>query len=132
MLASVFALFTFCYVTRTLYDIFIAPTLGFAQLFSGVCLPLLWDFVPIFLMFAYHFQNLKILKKDQTKKRNRMSGDISSNLNFSSDTPQSEIHTKNLTSSLTSADSESFGSPYRLHAKSSLVRQAEMMMLNNH
>jgi hypothetical protein len=69
MLASVFAIFTFCYVTRTLYDILVAPTLGFWQIFSGVTLPLLWDFVPIFLMFNYHFRNLKILDKNNTKTK---------------------------------------------------------------
>ena len=55
MLSAVFGLFTFCYVTRSIYDVTISPTLDFPNLFSGTCLPLLWDFIPILLMFTYHF-----------------------------------------------------------------------------
>ena len=66
MLALVFATFTICYLSRTLYDIFVGAGLEFSKLFSGVCLPLLWDGLPIFLMFAYHYKNLKML---ETEKR---------------------------------------------------------------
>lgn len=62
MLSAVFAIFTFCYVTRTFYDIFVPPTLNFPEIFSGICLPILWDFVPIFLMFLYHLQNTRMLE----------------------------------------------------------------------
>ena len=55
MLSMVFLVFTFCYVTRTLYDWFVTPSANFPNIFSGVSLPILWDFVPIFLMFAYHY-----------------------------------------------------------------------------
>lgn len=67
MLFAVFAIFTFCYVTRTLYDIFVDVNLEFANALSGVCLPCLWDGLPIFLMFAYHFQNLRIMQAAQSK-----------------------------------------------------------------
>ena len=70
MLASVFAIFTFCYTTRTIYDFTISNDLTFANIFSGICLPILWDAVPIFLMFAYHYQNLKQI---DNKKNNRAS-----------------------------------------------------------
>ena len=53
MLALVFGIFTFCYATRTLYDWLVVPTLDFGNFFSGVSLPILWDFLPIFLMFTY-------------------------------------------------------------------------------
>ena len=66
MLAAVFATFTVCYLTRTLYDITVEPNLQFMNLFTGVCLPLIWDSLPISLMFAYHYQNLKLL---QNKKK---------------------------------------------------------------
>lgn len=66
MLAAVFAVFTFCYVTRTFYDIFVTPTTEFGNIFSGICLPLLWDFTPISMMFIYHFQNL--IKEKASKK----------------------------------------------------------------
>ena len=62
MLSAVFGIFTFCYVTRTLYDILVPPSLEFPEIFSGVSLPILWDFVPIFLMLAYHFQNSRMLE----------------------------------------------------------------------
>lgn len=61
MLSAVFAIFTICYVTRTLYDIFVPPSLGFPEIFSGICLPILWDFVPIFLMLTYHLQNIRMI-----------------------------------------------------------------------
>ena len=73
MLSAVFAIFTICYVTRTLYDLFISPNLTFAHLFSGVTLPLLWDFTPIFLMFTYHYLNLRILN-EQEKNRDSSRG----------------------------------------------------------
>lgn len=66
MLSTVFAIFSFGFVTRTLYDFIVPPNLNFNNIFSGVCLPILWEFVPIFLMFAYHYQNLKQLKKKTT------------------------------------------------------------------
>ncbi len=65
MLFAVFAIFTFCYVTRTLYDIFVPANLDFPNLFTGVTLPCLWDGLPMFLMFAYHFQNLRVLQAAQ-------------------------------------------------------------------
>ena len=61
MLAAIFGVFTFSYFTRTLYDWLIDVNLDFANIFSGYVLPILWDFLPIFLMFHYHFQNLRIL-----------------------------------------------------------------------
>ena len=67
MLFAVFTIFTFCYVTRTLYDIFVDANLDFGNALSGVCLPCLWDGLPIFLMFAYHFQNLRIMQALQKK-----------------------------------------------------------------
>ena len=62
MLTTIFGVFTICYVTRTLYDCIVRPTLGFAQLFSGMLLPLLWDFTPIFMMFHYHYKNLRMIE----------------------------------------------------------------------
>ena len=59
MLFTVFIVFTFCYVTRTIYDLCVDPTLDFPNIFSGVVLPILWDFVPILLMFTYHYKNMK-------------------------------------------------------------------------
>ena len=67
MLAAVFATFTVCYLTRTLYDITVEPNLQFMNLFTGVCLPLIWDSLPISLMFAYHYQNLKLLQNKKKK-----------------------------------------------------------------
>ena len=57
MMTLIFGVFTFCYTTRTLYDWIIPPNRYFANIFSGICLPILWDFLPIFLMFLYHFKN---------------------------------------------------------------------------
>ena len=71
MLASVFGVFTFSYSTRTLYDWFIEANLVFANFFSGFTLPILWDFLPIFLMFAYHFQNLRVLQKPKQNKSSK-------------------------------------------------------------
>ena len=68
MLSAVFATFTFCYVTRTLFDFFVSPSLSFTSLFWGVLLPVLWDFIPIFLMFTYHFQNLMLIKKTKDER----------------------------------------------------------------
>jgi len=67
MLFAVFTIFTFCYVTRTMYDIFVSDFLAFENAISGVCLPCIWDGLPIFLMFAYHFQNLRIMQAAQRK-----------------------------------------------------------------
>lgn len=69
MLTLVFGVFTFCYLTRTLYDLLIVPNKNFGNLFSGVCLPILWDVVPISLMFAYHFQNSRVQDHRDAKKR---------------------------------------------------------------
>ena len=55
MLAAIFGIFTFSYFTRTLYDWLVSPSLEFANAFSGIALTILWDFLPIFLMFGYHF-----------------------------------------------------------------------------
>lgn len=55
MLATIFGVFTIAYVSRTFYDWLVPPSLAFANSFSGVCLPLLWDFLPISLMFVYHY-----------------------------------------------------------------------------
>ena len=65
ILTSVFAIFTFCYIRRTFYDFFVTPDLIFSNIFSGVTLPILWDFVPIVLMFTYHYKNCKSMKKEQ-------------------------------------------------------------------
>ena len=59
MLFAVFAIFTLSYTTRTIYDIFIGTSVSFGGLFSGLCLPLFWDFLPTLLMFGYHFQNMR-------------------------------------------------------------------------
>ena len=59
MLTTIFGVFTICYISRTLYDCIVSPTLGFAQLFSGLFLPLFWDFMPIYMMFNYHYKHLK-------------------------------------------------------------------------
>ena len=69
MLAAVFATFTICYLTRTLYDFFVTPSLEFAKLFSGVNLPIIWDFSPIFMMLVYHYQNLRLLQSNKDKKK---------------------------------------------------------------
>ena len=63
LLASIFAIFTFCYVTRTIYDLTVSPNLEFGNLFSGIALPLIWDGVPISMMLFYHFKNMKMLKE---------------------------------------------------------------------
>lgn len=63
-LTAVFAMFTFCYITRTIYDFMVVPDFEFAHMFSGVTLPIMWDFVPIFLMFAYHYKNSKLIKEE--------------------------------------------------------------------
>ena len=60
MLTAVFAVFTFCYVTRAIFDLTIDPNLNFPNLFYGLLLPLLWDWVPILLMFVYHYKNAKL------------------------------------------------------------------------
>ena len=79
MLAAVFATFTVCYLTRTLYDITVEPNLEFMNLFTGVCLPIVWDSLPISLMFAYHYQNLKLLQnKKSTKSPNESRQNTSS------------------------------------------------------
>lgn len=57
MLTLIFGVFTICYSTRTVYDWMIPPTKNFFNIFTGVSLPILWDFVPIFLMFFYHYKN---------------------------------------------------------------------------
>ena len=67
MLTSVFLVFTLCYISRTIYDFTIPTDLKFGDVLSGVCLPVLWDGLPISLMFTYHFLNLRLLKK--TKKQ---------------------------------------------------------------
>lgn len=59
MLFAVFSVFTVCYVSRSIYDVTVEPTLDFPNLFSGVTLPLLWDLLPISLMFLYHWKNMK-------------------------------------------------------------------------
>ena len=59
MLFAVFSVFTVCYVSRSIYDVTVEPTLDFSNLFSGVTLPLLWDLLPISLMFLYHWKNMK-------------------------------------------------------------------------
>ena len=60
MLTAVFAVFTFCYVTRAIFDLTSDPNLNFPNLFYGLLLPLLWDWVPIFMMFVYHYKNAKL------------------------------------------------------------------------
>ena len=57
MLTLIFGVFTICYTTRTVYDWMIPPNKNFFNIFSGISLPILWDFVPIFLMFFYHYKN---------------------------------------------------------------------------
>ena len=59
ILFAVFFVFTICYVSRAFYDVMVAPSLKFANLFTGLTLPILWDFVPIFFMFLYHFMNMR-------------------------------------------------------------------------
>ena len=71
MLAAVFATFTICYLSRTIYDYSITPNLTFINLFTGVNLPLIWDFVPIFLMLVYHYQNLRLLQSEEDKKKTK-------------------------------------------------------------
>ena len=63
LLASIFAIFTFCYVTRTIYDLTVEVNLQFGNLFSGIALPLIWDGVPISMMLFYHFKNMTMLKQ---------------------------------------------------------------------
>lgn len=58
ILYAVFFVFTVCYVSRTIYDLTVDPTLEFPNLFSGVLLPILWDFTPILLMFGYHYKSI--------------------------------------------------------------------------
>ena len=74
MLFTVFIVFTVCYVTRTIYDLCVDPTLDFANLFSGVVLPILWDWVPILLMFTYHYNNMKNTKNKNLLGSNSTSG----------------------------------------------------------
>ena len=57
MLTLIFLVFTICYTTRTVYDWVIPPNKNFFNIFTGVSFPILWDFVPIFLMFFYHYKN---------------------------------------------------------------------------
>ena len=59
ILFAVFFVFTVCYVSRAIYDVTVDPNLKFANLFSGLTLPILWDFLPIFLMFLYHYMNMR-------------------------------------------------------------------------
>ena len=64
MLAIVFSLFTFCYITQFVYNMIVDELdVAFMSAFSGFTLPIMWDFMPILLMFSYHFQNLRILKE---------------------------------------------------------------------
>ena len=72
MLAAIFGVFTIAYFTRTLYDWLVEPSIHFANSFSGFTLPILWDFLPITLMFAYHFQSLIVLQKSQAKKAKKL------------------------------------------------------------
>jgi len=59
MLFGVFFVFTICYVSRSIYDVTVEPNTNFPNLFSGMILPVFWDFMPISMMFAYHFKNMR-------------------------------------------------------------------------
>ena len=137
MLFTVFIVFTFCYVTRTIYDLCVDPNLNFPNIFSGVVLPILWDFVPILLMFTYHYNNMKSQKSK---------GVLSANLDRRSKTSTADgssslvdrsalISTHNSDNALPRVISHSESSSELAEkyldreAKSSLVREAEALML---
>ena len=137
MLFTVFIVFTFCYVTRTIYDLCVDPNLNFPNIFSGVVLPILWDFVPILLMFTYHYNNMKSQKSKGVLSANLDRRSKTSTVDGSSSLVDRSalISTHNSDNALPrvishSESSSEIGEKYLdREAKSSLVREAEALML---
>jgi hypothetical protein len=61
-LSAVFWLFTFAFMSRTIYDFSTKIGGGFWVIYLGLALPLLWDFLPIFLMALLHYREAMIAK----------------------------------------------------------------------
>lgn len=56
-LSTIFALWTFAFMSRAIYDYSTKMKGHFWTTFLGLALPLLWDFLPIFLMSLLHFRD---------------------------------------------------------------------------
>ena len=79
MLSAVFGIFTFCYVSRAIYDLVAGVDLQFKNIFTGTTFPVIWDGLPIFLMFAYHMQNSKKIKEQKRQKIFDMQYEVTNN-----------------------------------------------------
>lgn len=66
-LTSIFALFTFAFMSRAIYDFATRMNGSFLTTFLGLALPLIWDFLPIFLMSLFHLRDVRIERRLQTK-----------------------------------------------------------------
>jgi hypothetical protein len=54
---SIFALFMFAFLSRAIYDYSTKINGSYIAVFLGLALPLLWDFLPIFLMSLMHYRD---------------------------------------------------------------------------
>ena len=64
-LSMIFALWTFAFLSRAIYDYVTKMNGYFWTTFLGLALPLLWDFLPIFLMSLLHFRDQRIERRLQ-------------------------------------------------------------------
>ena len=80
MLASIFGLFTFTYLTRTAYIFWAGVTTSFLKFYLGLALPILWDVLPIGLMLVYHLlAALRYNRKNGHQEAESISADDTSN-----------------------------------------------------
>jgi len=64
----IFAIWTFAFFTRSIYDYVTKMNGSFWTTFLGLALPLLWDWLPIFLMSLLHYRDQKTDRKLQNIK----------------------------------------------------------------
>ena len=139
MLSATFGTFTICYVSRAIYDCTVQPTLDFPNLFSGIAMPLIWDFVPIVMMYIYHFQNMRMMAttvKNDRKVKSKYDSNSYTNISVITSSEHQERQTeksREFRDYDNSDDTSTYNDEYVprgvIGARSSLVRQAEAVML---
>ena len=63
-LTSIFGLFTFAFMSRAIYDYATKIGNNFWTVFLGLSLPLIWDFLPIFMMSLLHYRDAMVERKE--------------------------------------------------------------------
>jgi len=126
----IFSIFSFAFLSRSIYDFSTKLNGNFWTTFLGLLLPLFWDFLPLFLMALFHLKQKEVKSRDLSSRGETSISDaaIPNNQDFENSTNNSHENLKTIDSLDSEVLSPEFSNMKRVILK---VKEAKKENLSN-